>query len=89
VNIAAVPALTALAALCAVLALVWIAARAARLTGLGRMRQTGRLLAIEDQLALDPRRRLLLVRCADRQFLLLIGGTRDVIVGWNGQSGDG
>lgn len=33
-------------------------------------------------LALDPRRRLHLVRCDDRQVLLLTGGAQDLVVGW-------
>lgn len=81
---AALPALTALAALCAVLALVWIAAHAARVAGLGRLRQGGRMLAVEEQVALDPRRRLVLVRCGERRVVLLTGGGSDVVVGWLG-----
>lgn len=80
---ALIPALTAIVALAAVLALVWIAARAARFAGLGRMRAgSGQQLAVEDRIALDPRRRLLLVRCGERRVLLLTGGGTDVVVGW-------
>ena len=39
-------------------------------------------LAITDALALDPRRRLLLVRADDRQVLILLGGPQDVVIGW-------
>jgi len=39
-------------------------------------------LAVADALALDPRRRLLLVRADDRHVLLLVGGAQDVVVGW-------
>ncbi len=72
--------LTAAAALAAVLLLVLLAGRLARLSRLMQPRGAGRL-RIEDQLALDPRRRLLLVRCDDRSVLLLTGA-QDSVVGW-------
>jgi flagellar protein FliO/FliZ len=40
------------------------------------------VLAIDQTLSLDPRRRLLLINCAGRQVLLLTGGPQDVLVGW-------
>lgn len=83
-----VPLLTAAVALPAVLALIWLAARLARAAGLGALRRTGRFgggngrtLALEEVLALDQRRRLLLVRCGTGRVLLLTGGT-DLVVGW-------
>jgi flagellar protein FliO/FliZ len=80
-----VPTLTAVAALAGVLGLVWIAARVVRLAGLApRPAGNGRLLAVEDVIALDQRRRLSLIRCADRQVLLLTGSGQDVVVGWLG-----
>ena len=72
--------IAALGALSLVLALVLLAQRAARWGGLAP-RGTGRL-ALVDSLALDQRRRLCLVRCDDRQLLLLTGGAQDVVVGW-------
>ncbi|MBK1661981.1 hypothetical protein CKO45_27700 [Paracraurococcus ruber] len=42
----------------------------------------GRRLAVAEALALDPRRRLLLVRCDDRELLLLTGGGQDAVIGW-------
>ena len=39
-------------------------------------------LVVEHSLALDTRRRLLLVRCEGRQLLLLTGGPQDILVGW-------
>jgi len=39
-------------------------------------------LAISQSLALDPRRRLLLVRCDGRELLLLTGGPQDISLGW-------
>ncbi len=78
-----VSTLTAIAALAAVLGLVWVAARMVRLAGLApRPAGNGRLLAVQDAIALDPRRRLSLIRCADRQVLLLTGPGQDVVVGW-------
>jgi flagellar protein FliO/FliZ len=75
--------LTAGAALIAVLALIWLAGRAVRLTGLARRpARGGRLLSVVDVIALDSRRRLHLVRCADRQVVLLTGAGQDVVVGW-------
>jgi flagellar protein FliO/FliZ len=74
--------LTAVAALVAVLALVWLAGRAARFGGMARRPAAGGLLAVQDVLALDARRRLHLIRCDGRRVLLLTGGAQDVVVGW-------
>ncbi len=74
--------LTAIAALAAVLALIWIAARAARVAGFAQRPGSGRLLIVEDVIALDTRRRLHLIRCEQRRVLLLTGGGQDVVVGW-------
>ena len=70
----------ALGALALVIALVLLAQRAARWGGLAP-RGTGRL-AIVEAVALDPRRRLCLVRCDSRHLLLVTGGAHDVVVGW-------
>ncbi len=78
------PILTAIAALIAVLGLIWLAARLARISGIGLRRASGtkgRLLAVEELLALDQRRRLLLLRCEDRRVLVITGGT-DIVLGW-------
>jgi flagellar protein FliO/FliZ len=74
--------LTAVAALVAVLALVWAGARAARFSGLAPRRSGARMLAVRDAIALDGRRRLLVVRCGARDVVLLTGGGQDVVVGW-------
>jgi flagellar protein FliO/FliZ len=74
--------LTAVAALAVVLALVWLGARAARLTGLAPRPTGARILALQDAMALDSRRRLLVVRCGARDVVLLTGGGQDVVVGW-------
>ncbi|HEY3846876.1 MAG TPA: hypothetical protein VGL95_07160 [Acetobacteraceae bacterium] len=73
---------TAVAALAVVLALVWLGARAARLTGLAPRPTGARILALQDAMALDSRRRLLVVRCGARDVVLLTGGGQDVVVGW-------
>jgi flagellar protein FliO/FliZ len=74
--------LTAAAALIAVLGLIWLAGRAARFGGMAQRPATGRLLAIEDVIALDTRHRLYVVRYEERRVLLLTGGAHDVVVGW-------
>ena len=73
---------TAFAALAAVLALIWLAGRAARFGGMARRPATGGVLAVQDVLALDARRRLHLVTCDGRRVLLLTGGSQDLVVGW-------
>jgi flagellar protein FliO/FliZ len=80
VNTASI--LTAIAALTAVLALIWLAGRLARFGGMAQRPATGRLLAVEDVLALDTRHRLYLVKCEHRRVLLLVGGAQDTVVGW-------
>jgi hypothetical protein len=39
-------------------------------------------LRLEQTIALDARRRLLLVRCGGRRVLLMTGGPQDAVVGW-------
>jgi len=70
--------LRAALALAAVLALAWLATRAAR----SRLPVAGKRLAVAEVLALDARRRLVLVRCDDRCALLLTGGSDDRLLGW-------
>ena len=43
---------------------------------------TNTRLEITQALTLDPRRRLLLVRCDGRHLLILTGGTQEVSLGW-------
>ncbi|GAN78261.1 flagellar biosynthetic protein FliO, partial [Acidisphaera rubrifaciens] len=75
--------LTAGGALALVLALICVAQRGARWAGVARRPGAStRLLALDETLALDTRRRLVLVRCGERQCLLLTGGTQDVLLGW-------
>lgn len=72
--------LQALAALAAVLLLAWGAARVAQRRGLVTT-QPGRL-AIGSAIALDARRRLILIRCDGREALLLTGPAGDQFLGW-------
>jgi flagellar protein FliO/FliZ len=44
--------------------------------------RTGRTLALRESIALDPRRRVHLVQCGERQVILLTGGGQDVVIGW-------
>lgn len=73
----------AAAALSAVLLLIWGGARALRAFPLATGAQSpGRRLRVEEALAIDPRRRVLLLRCDGRECLLLTGGAQDVSLGW-------
>ncbi len=73
---------TTIAALAVVLALVVAAGRLARAGGFKANPGRPRLLAVDETIALDSRRRLHLVRCGGRQVLLLTGGGSDTVVGW-------
>ena len=72
--------ISACAALAGVVFLVLFAGRLARRTRLVRPHGQGRM-RVEESLALDARRRLLLVSC-DGRPLLLLTGAQDQIVGW-------
>ena len=80
-------ALVTLAATLAVfglLAMLVQAVRTRRLAGLfgtGRRLPTARRLGVEEMLAIDPKRRLLLIRCDEQRILLLTGGPADLILG--------
>jgi flagellar protein FliO/FliZ len=65
-----------------VLALIGLLMRLIQLRGWRPPSRTGRTLALRETIALDPRRRLHLVQCADRQVILLTGGGQDLVVGW-------
>jgi flagellar protein FliO/FliZ len=80
--------LTAGVALVCVLLAIWLAQRVVRASGFspGRM-NAGRRLAVQEAIALDPRRRLHLVRCDGRHVLLMTGGAQDLVVGWLGPPG--
>lgn len=72
--------LTAIAALAAVLGFILLAARFVRTGPL--VRSGNGPLAVRDVLPLDAGRRLHLVRCEGREFLLLTGGSVDIFLGW-------
>jgi flagellar protein FliO/FliZ len=76
--------LTALAALAGVIGALVLVARGARAAGLGM--RAGKRMAMQEVLALDGRRRLVLLRCDGRELLLLTGGAQDVVVGWLGEA---
>jgi len=72
-------------ALVLVLGLIFVAAALLRRFGpmspMTRMGRAGRRrLQIVEAAMVDPRRRLMLVRRDDREHLLLIGGTHDLVV---------
>lgn len=71
-------------ALAAVLLLAWGGARLLRATPLAAgAARPGRRLRLEEVLAVDPRRRLLLLSCDGREMLLLTGsGGPDLMLGW-------
>lgn len=75
--------LRGLIALAVVLALIAAAAWAARRMGLAgnpRIARRDRRLAVAEVLAIDNRRRLVLVKRDAVEHLLLIGGTSDMVV---------
>lgn len=72
--------LAAIASLALVLGLVLMIQRAARWGGL--VPRGGGRLALVEAVAIDPRRRLNLVRCDGRHVLVLTGGAQDIVVGW-------
>lgn len=72
--------LWAAAALGFVLLLALALGRAARMTRLARPRPDARL-RMGESLAIDPRRRLVLVEC-DGRPLLLLTGPQDQVIGW-------
>lgn len=70
------------AALAGVLLLAWGAARALRATRLAGRGGARRRLSLQESLSLDPRRRVVLLRCDGREALVLVGGAQDVLLGW-------
>lgn len=74
--------LLALLSLAGVLGLILGVGRIARAGFLAPRLAGGGRMSLVQVLALDPRRRLHLVRCDDRHVLLLTGGGADLVVGW-------
>jgi flagellar protein FliO/FliZ len=73
--------LTAGIALLFVLGLILLLARLLRATGLAPQ-TSGQRLKLQEVLALDARRRVIILRCDGREVLLLTGGPQDVCLGW-------
>ena len=66
-----------------VIGLIGIAAVIARKAGLASMPNIGtrrRRMAVSETLALDARRRLIIVRCDDREHLILLGAQSETVV---------
>ncbi len=79
--------IVASAALAGVLGLIWLIQRGVRAGGLAQFQPTGRgvhRLRLVQSLAIDPRRRVLLLACDDREVLVLTGGNTDLLLGWTG-----
>jgi flagellar protein FliO/FliZ len=85
--VSATSVLSAGGALAAVLALIWLASRLARFGGIAQRPTGNRVLAVQDMLPLDQRRRLYIISCGERRVLLLIGGAQDLVVGWLDRKG--
>lgn len=71
----------AAAALAVVLGLLLLLARLARATGLAPG-AANRRLVLAESLALDARRRVLLLRCDGHEVLVITGGAQDAVIGW-------
>jgi flagellar protein FliO/FliZ len=65
-----------------VLALIGAAARLFQFSGWRAQPRSGRTLILRESIALDPRRRVHLVQCGQRQVVLLTGGGQDLVIGW-------
>lgn len=65
-----------------ILALIGAAAKVFQSVGWRPQVRSGRTLILRESIALDPRRRVHLVQCGQRQVMLLTGGAQDVVIGW-------
>ena len=73
-----------IAALLGVLGLIWLIQRLARTRTVAAWlpqapRGAGRLRLVQS-LPIDPKRRVVLIACDDREMLLLIGGPSDLVL---------
>lgn len=64
----------------------WVARRYAGRLGIMGSHATGRL-SVTGQISLDPRRRVMLVRCDDREHLLLLGPNNDLVIDSSASAG--
>jgi flagellar protein FliO/FliZ len=69
-------------ALIGVVALIAAAAKLFQFSGWRVPSRPGRTLILRESIALDPRRRIHLVQCGQRQVVLLTGGGQDLVIGW-------
>jgi flagellar protein FliO/FliZ len=65
-----------------VIVLIGAAAKLFQFSGWRAQPRSGRTLILRESIALDPRRRIHLVQCGQRQVVLLTGGGQDLVVGW-------
>jgi flagellar biogenesis protein FliO len=65
-----------------VIALIGAAAKLFQFSGWRPPSRSGRTLILRESIALDPRRRIHLVQCGQRQVVLLTGGGQDLVIGW-------
>ncbi len=70
------------AVLIGVIALIGAAAKCFQFSGWRPESRSGKILILRESIALDPRRRIHLVQCGQRQVVLLTGGGQDLVVGW-------
>lgn len=75
-------AITAIGVLAGVVGLVLVIGRLASRFSFHTTTKAGRTLFLRESIALDPRRRVHLLQCGNRQVVLLTGGSQDVLVGW-------
>ncbi len=74
--------LFAIVVLIGVIALIGAAAKLYGFAGWRPRPRPGRTLVLRESIALDPRRRIHLVQCGQRQVVLLTGGGQDLVIGW-------
>jgi flagellar protein FliO/FliZ len=65
-----------------VIALIGAASKLFQFNGWRAQPHSGRTLILRESIALDPRRRIHLVQCGQRQVVLLTGGGQDLVIGW-------
>ena len=71
-----------LGVLTGVIALILAATRLLQFSMWRTQPRPGRTLVLRESIAIDPRRRMHLVQCGQRQVILLTGGGQDLVVGW-------
>ena len=69
-------------ALIGVLALIGAATRLFQFSPWRQQPRPGRTLILQESIALDPRRRIHIEQCGQRQVVLLTGGGQDLVIGW-------